>query len=94
MQRHGVTSFCFCSWDNYIDDQQEQEEFLQLLLLEKDAIEDDIVYYAQIGAAVILYGVEVARHIRSERHYEWRLYLTRPELLPDPQLAAALCKPK
>ena len=71
-----------------IEDQREQEEFLQLLLLEEDAtqaIEDDAVYYAQMGAAVILYGAEEARHIRNERRYERRLYLTRAELLPNPR---------
>ena len=57
-------------------------------LLEEDAtqaIEDDVVYYAQMGAAVILYRAEEARHIRNERCYEQRLYLTRAELLPNPR---------
>ena len=42
-------------------------------------------YQALAGIGTIAYGLEQARQLRRKRRYERRLYLTRPELLPDPR---------
>jgi len=72
------------------DDIAEEEEFLCLLnsLLgqqysryEAADFEDDLV----ACAGIIVHGLEEARRIRTERRLERRLYLTRPDLLPNPR---------
>jgi hypothetical protein len=47
--------------------------------------EEESDYQALAGMGAIAYGLEQARQLRRERRYERRLYLTRPDLLPDPR---------
>jgi len=72
------------------DEIAEEEEFLHLLnamlgkqhgCYEAADYEDDLV----ACAGIILHGAEEARKIRAERRQERRLYLIRPDLLPNPR---------
>jgi len=75
---------------NQQDDIAEEEEFLYLLnsllgqqygCYEAADFEDDLV----ACAGIIIHGLDEARRIRAERRRERRLYLTRPDLLPNPR---------
>ncbi|KAG6847397.1 hypothetical protein H0H93_008476 [Arthromyces matolae] len=59
--------------------QQMEEEQLQ--------DEDDDNEEAGMVAAVVVLGAEEARRIRAERRHPNRLYLCRPQLLPNPRIA-------
>jgi hypothetical protein len=70
-----------------MDDSDDDEEFfllLQLMLAEQEAeagFQDELL--ACIG--LVCYGVEEAQRLRVSRRSLQRLYLTRPDLLPNPR---------
>ena len=65
----------------------EQYLCLQLLLeAETDEIEDDLQAQLAFAASIMYVGAEKARLIRSEIRHPTRLYLCRPQLLPNPRV--------
>ncbi|KIK96334.1 hypothetical protein PAXRUDRAFT_772156 [Paxillus rubicundulus Ve08.2h10] len=53
---------------------------------DEDFLEDEENKITLIAAAIIG-GAEISRQIRIENRHENRLYLCRPQLLPNPRLA-------
>jgi hypothetical protein len=62
---------------------------LQQILLEEeeDDAEEQLEGLALALGALVLHGAEESRRLRSERRRERRLYLIRPDLLPNPRRA-------
>ncbi|KAF8872059.1 hypothetical protein CPB84DRAFT_1854667 [Gymnopilus junonius] len=79
-----------------MDDSDEQEEeflvFLQSILaaerqaFEDAEFEDDVI----MCTAIVALGLEEARQLQAQCHFENRLYLIRPDLLPNPRLARGM----
>ncbi|KDR69192.1 hypothetical protein GALMADRAFT_230725 [Galerina marginata CBS 339.88] len=56
-----------------------------LLEEEEDEAEEQLEGLALALGGLILHGAEESRRLRSERRHERRLYLVRPDLLPNPR---------